>query len=159
MIRSHITCSFFAEAQRIAAEDYVPSIEDISHMSDIPEKGIMETHFNYVDLALRVLRVNYGQQDWFSIRKWIPLLQDVMNVMFIVSLADYDEPGISGVGQQVCASSYNLTQTICVTTSHRRDWLNTSLFSMQSSTLAGSGERRSYYTLLEWQNSEPNSKK
>jgi hypothetical protein len=144
MIHPHITSSFFAEAQRITAEDYVPSMEDIGHISDFPEEGVIETHFNDGDLALRVLRVNYGQQDWFNIRKWIHVFQDVTNIMFIVSLADYDQPGISG--EQVCAFSYILTRTIWVTTSHRHDWLNTSIFSIQSSTLAGSGEHRSYYS-------------
>src|SRR5579863_2751045 len=96
--RPHITCSFFAEAQRITAEDYVPSMEDIEHASE-PAKGVMETHFNHGELSLRVLQV-YDQQNWF--RKWMPVFKDVTSVMFCVSLADYDEPGISDVGQEVC---------------------------------------------------------
>jgi hypothetical protein len=66
----------------------------------------METHLNCDGyrgpLSVRVLQV-YGQQNWF--KKWMPLFGDVTSVMFCVSLADYDEPGISRVRQQVCASS------------------------------------------------------
>ena len=100
-------CSFSADAQRIAAEltaeDYVPSVESISH---VPKKGLIETHLNCHGYpSLRVLQV-YGQQSWF--RKWMALFQDVTNVMFCVSLADYNEPGISDGGQRVCASAYVL---------------------------------------------------
>jgi hypothetical protein len=120
-------------------------MEDIEHIYEIPEKGVIETHLNRRGLALRVLRVNHGRQAWFSIKKWIPFFEGIANVMFTVSLADYDEPGIYGVGQ-VCAFSYVLIPTICVTIRVRRDWLNTSPFSNQSSALPGSNKRRSYYT-------------
>lgn len=80
---------FFAEAQRIAAEDYVPSIEDIGHAS---EKGVMETHVNVDQLSIRISQV-YGQQGCF--RKWIHLFEGVTSVMFCASLSDYDEPGVS----------------------------------------------------------------
>jgi len=52
--RTH-PCSFFAEAQRIVPEEYVPSIEDILHVS---EKGIMKTHFNFGQLTVRVLQIH-----------------------------------------------------------------------------------------------------
>jgi len=89
VLRSHIIRSFFAEAQRIAAEDYVPSIQDIGHAS---EKGIMETQFNADQLSIRISQV-YGQQGCF--RKWIHLFEGVTSVMFCASLSDYDEPGVS----------------------------------------------------------------
>ena len=139
-------CSFFAEAQRIVTEDYVPSMEDIRHASE-PEKGIVETHLSHGVFSLRVLQVYYGQQDWWSFRKWIPLFEDVTNVMFSISLADYDEPGICSLGQQVCASSFVFDpDNMREHTSPRREWPNISLFSKKLSTRAGSCGRQSYYS-------------
>lgn len=135
----HITCSFFAEAQRIATEDYVPSIEDIGHAS---EKGIMETHFNVEQLSIRITQV-YGQPGHF--RKWIPLFEDVTSVLFCASLSDYDEPGVSRRSRRVRVSPFLCCPTICVTTGCRRDWSILSSFSKQSSIRLGSREHRSYY--------------
>jgi hypothetical protein len=94
LLITHITCSFFAEAQRIAAEDYVPSIEDIGHAS---EMGVMETHFNLDQYSIRISQLYF--------RKWIPLFEGVTSVMFCASLSDYDEPGVSRRSRRVCLSS------------------------------------------------------
>jgi len=85
---------FFAEAQRIATEDYVPSIEDIGRAS---EKGVVETHFNSNHYSIRISQV-YGQEGCF--RKWIPIFDGITSVMFCASLADYDEPGVTSWGGQ-----------------------------------------------------------
>jgi len=130
-------CSFFAEAQRIVTEDYVPSLEDIRHVS---EKRIMKTHFNFGQLTIRVLQI-HNQQSYS--RKWIHVFEGVTSLMFCVSLLGYDER--SGVGQ-VCVCRFVLLPTICVTTSRRRDWLNRLPFSDQLSTRAGSCDHRSYYS-------------
>jgi guanine nucleotide-binding protein G(i) subunit alpha len=102
-------CSFFAEAQRITAEDYVPSIEDIGRSTS--EHGVMETHFDIDQLSLRVLQV-YGQQCWR--RKWMCLFEGVTSVMFCASLLDYDEPpsgaSLSVPDQRVCAPPFRLCQ-------------------------------------------------
>jgi hypothetical protein len=80
--------SFFAEAQRITAEDYVPSIEDLGHAA---EKGVIETRCNVERLSLRILHVCYnGQKAWYT--KWMHLFEGVTSVLFCVSLPDYDEP-------------------------------------------------------------------
>jgi guanine nucleotide-binding protein subunit alpha len=97
---SRLARSFFAEAQRIAAEDYVPSIEDIGHAS---EKGVMETHVNVDQLSIRISQV-YGQQGCF--RKWIHLFEGVTSVMFCASLSDYDEPGVSRRSRRVSSSLF-----------------------------------------------------
>jgi len=98
-------CSFFAEAQRITAEDYVPSIEDIGHSTS--EQRVIETHFDVDQLSLRVLQV-YGQQSWH--RKWMGLFEGVTSVMFCASFSDYDEPasGTSFSDRQVCAYTFRL---------------------------------------------------
>jgi hypothetical protein len=54
---SRLTRSFFVEAQKIAAEDYIPSI-------DVPPKGVVETRFNVDQLSIRISQV-YGQQGCF----------------------------------------------------------------------------------------------
>jgi len=97
-----IPCSYFAEAQRITAEDYVPSTEDIGHTS---EKGVTATHFDVGQLSIRMLQV-YGQQGHF--KKWIHLFEGVTCLMFCASLSDYDEPGTYRANQQVCALAYVL---------------------------------------------------
>ncbi|KAH9970774.1 G-protein alpha subunit [Russula compacta] len=81
---------FFAEAQRIAAEEYVPSIEDICHAS---ERGVTDTHFNIDQLSMRVSQV-YGQRG--DRKKWIHLFEGVTSIIFCVPLSDYDEPGVPG---------------------------------------------------------------
>ena len=100
MLITRIPCSFFAEAQRITAEDYVPSTEDIGHTS---EKGVTETHFDIGQLSIRMLQV-YGQQGYF--KKWIHLFEGATCLMFCASLSDYDEPGVSRTNQRVCTLAY-----------------------------------------------------
>lgn len=95
-------CSFFAEAQRITAEDYVPSLEDIGRVPENPEKGVTETHSRLYGFSIRVLEV-YGQQSYC--RKWIDPFGGAMSVIFFTSLSDYDEPGISDMSEQVCVFS------------------------------------------------------
>lgn len=91
-----VICSFFAEAQRIAAEEYVPSIEDICHAS---ERGVTDTHFNLDQLSMRVSQV-YGQRG--DRKKWIHLFEGVTSIIFCVPLSDYDEPGVPGKRARVC---------------------------------------------------------
>jgi len=86
---------FFAEAHRIATEDYVPSIEDIGHASE--REGVVETNFDSNHYSIRISQV-YGQVGCF--RKWIPVFDGITSVMFCASLADYDERGVSGCGGQ-----------------------------------------------------------
>lgn len=77
---------FFAEAQRIVAEDYVPSVEDVLHTA---ERGILETYFESGQLSIRVLQV-YGQE--WGPKKWINQFESVTSIIFCASLCDYDVP-------------------------------------------------------------------
>ena len=136
-------CSFFAEAQRITAEDYVPSLEDIGRVPENFEKGVMETHFKLYGLSIRVLQV-YGQQSYR--RKWTDLFGGAMSVIFFTSLSDYDEPGISRMSEQVCVSSCvsSTPPEKCVTLGRRRDWANPSPFLRQLPTRHCSRKQQSY---------------
>ena len=111
-------CSFFAEAQRITADDYVPSIEDIGRVPENPVKGVTEAHFKIHGLSIRVLQV-YSQQSYR--RKWIEPFLDA-SVIFFTSLSDYNEPGISRMSLQVCVSSCvsSIPLKECVTSGQTR---------------------------------------
>ncbi|KAH9970775.1 G-protein alpha subunit [Russula compacta] len=98
---------FFAEAQRIVEDKYVPSIDDVLHAS---KNGIMETYFTMGQSSLRVLQV-YGQR--CARRKWIHLFADVTSIMFYASLSDYDEPGFAVRDQPTrLVESFNLFEAI-----------------------------------------------
>jgi guanine nucleotide-binding protein G(i) subunit alpha len=88
--------SFFAETQRIVAEDYIPSIEDVLHTA---ERGILETYFNLGQLSIRVLQV-YGQE--YGRKKWINQFESVTSIIFCASLCDYDVHRVAPEGEQVC---------------------------------------------------------
>ena len=137
--------SFFAEAQRITADDYVPSIEDIGRVPENPVKGVMEAHFKIHGLSIRVLQI-YSQQSYR--RKWIEPFLDAMNVIFFTSLSDYNEPGISRMSLQVCVPSCvpSIPLKECVTSGRRRDWANPSPFLRQLSTRHASRKQRSHYS-------------
>jgi guanine nucleotide-binding protein G(i) subunit alpha len=89
------TNSFFSEAQRIVAEEYVPSIEDILHAA---EKGIEETYFKMDQTSIRVLQV-CGQEG--ERKKWIHLFGSITSIIFYASLSDYDEKA-AGWSEEVC---------------------------------------------------------
>ena len=96
LIISHIV--FFTEIQRIAAEEYVPSTEDIRHTA---ERGIMETYF-YTDRSIQYLNITRVLQIYgCKTRKWIHLFGGVTSIIFYASLSDYDK-WIVGSDERVC---------------------------------------------------------
>ena len=95
LITCYIYCSFFAEAQRVVAEEYVPSTEDILHAT---ERGIMETYFTMDQVSMRVLQV-YGQEG--EPRKWIHLFEGATSIIFYASLSDYNK-WVVDLKVQVC---------------------------------------------------------
>lgn len=81
------TNSYFTNVQRIVAEDYVPSEEDMV-MTRIRTTGISVTEFQEGPVQYRVVDVG-GQRS--ERRKWIHVFDDVKALLFVVSLAGYDQ--------------------------------------------------------------------
>ena len=86
--------SFFAEAQRIVAEDYVPSVEDVLHTA---ERGISETYLKFGELSIRVVQI-YGQK--CKLRKWFHHFGSITSIIFYASLCDYDVRRVDAEGEQ-----------------------------------------------------------
>ncbi|KAI0277585.1 G-protein alpha subunit [Russula aff. rugulosa BPL654] len=85
---------FFSEVQRIVAENYVPSSEDVLHTA---ERGILETYFKMGQLSIRVVQV-YGQE--FGRKKWINRFERVTSIIFCASLCDYDVRRVAAEGER-----------------------------------------------------------
>ena len=78
---------FFAHADRILEEKYVPSNEDILRMRK-PTSGIIETVITFGDVAFRLVDAG-GQRT--ERKKWIHCFEDVSSLIFIASLAEYHQ--------------------------------------------------------------------
>ena len=85
------------QAQRIAAEEYVPSTEDVLRAVEPPATGVTETCFKKGQLSIQICQV-HGQQN--NRRKWIHLFESVTSIIFCASLSDYDQEVIGE--EQVC---------------------------------------------------------
>jgi len=80
-------CSFFAEASRIAASNYLPSIEDILR-ARTKTTAITETRFLVGQLSMHMVDVG-GQRS--ERRKWIHCFESVTSIIFVTSLSEYDQ--------------------------------------------------------------------
>jgi len=78
---------YFSNVQRIVADDYTPTEEDIV-MTRIRTTGISVTEFTEGSVMYRVVDVG-GQRS--ERRKWIHCFDDVKAILFVVSLAGYDQ--------------------------------------------------------------------
>ena len=78
---------FFANADRILEEKYVPSNEDILRMRK-PTSGIIETVITFGDVSFRLVDAG-GQRT--ERKKWIHCFEDVSSLIFIASLAEYHQ--------------------------------------------------------------------
>ncbi|XP_053159442.1 guanine nucleotide-binding protein subunit alpha-15 isoform X2 [Hemicordylus capensis] len=78
---------FLSNLDRIAAEGYVPSAQDILR-ARVPTTGINEYCFSVQKVTLRIVDVG-GQKS--ERRKWIHCFENVMALIYLASLSEYDQ--------------------------------------------------------------------
>ena len=78
---------FFEEAQRIAAEDYIPIEADVLR-ARTKTTGIYETRFSMGQLSIHMFDVG-GQRS--ERKKWIHCFENVTSIIFCVALSEYDQ--------------------------------------------------------------------
>ena len=85
--------SFFSEARRIIATDYIPSNEDILRTPASIDAGAMETDFKMGQLSIRLCHISglRGER-----KKWIHQFECATSIIFCAPLADYDQASEGG---------------------------------------------------------------
>ena len=78
---------FFASMDRVVADDYIPSLEDILRCR-VKTTAVIETVFSYEETSFRMVDVG-GQRS--ERRKWIHCFQDVTALLYIVAISEYDQ--------------------------------------------------------------------
>ncbi|ROL40773.1 Guanine nucleotide-binding protein G(q) subunit alpha [Anabarilius grahami] len=78
---------FIYNLDRIAAEDYIPTTEDILRVRS-PTNGITEQCISRERLTMRIVNIG-GQRG--QRRKWIHCFQNVTSLIFVASLSEYDQ--------------------------------------------------------------------
>ncbi|KAI0255640.1 G-protein alpha subunit [Lactifluus subvellereus] len=100
---------FFIQAQRIAAEEYVPSTEDVLRAADHRTASVTETYFNFGQLSIRISQVKHQQNvQW----KWIHHFEGVTSIIFCASLSDYDQEVIGEDQQTLLAESLSIFKSV-----------------------------------------------
>jgi len=79
--------SFFAEANRIAASNYLPSMEDVLR-ARAKTTAITETRFPMGQLSIHMVDVG-GQRS--ERKKWIHNFESVTSIIFCTALSEYDQ--------------------------------------------------------------------
>jgi guanine nucleotide-binding protein subunit alpha len=79
--------SFFDSIDRIGSPGYLPTDQDVLR-SRVKTTGISETTFNVGELTYRMYDVG-GQRS--ERKKWIHCFENVMAVIFMVAISEYDQ--------------------------------------------------------------------
>ncbi|KAI9023059.1 heterotrimeric G-protein alpha subunit, GPA3-like protein [Phycomyces nitens] len=78
---------FFDEIERIGAQDYIPSTQDVLY-TRLKTTGITETRFTMGKLSIHMFDVG-GQRS--ERKKWIHCFEGVTLIIFCVALSEYDQ--------------------------------------------------------------------
>ncbi|CCD68830.1 Guanine nucleotide-binding protein alpha-5 subunit [Caenorhabditis elegans] len=105
MVPDHIHY-FYPNLDRIASSNYVPTAEDLIHMRQTT-LGVHEISFDYTKHIIRLIDVG-GQKT--ERRKWIHFFEGVTAVMFVCSLASFNQTTEEEPKAFVWESSLNKVQ-------------------------------------------------
>ncbi|KAI9441933.1 G-protein alpha subunit [Lactarius indigo] len=99
---------FFAEANRIAASNYLPSMEDVLR-ARAKTTAITETRFPMGQLAIHMVDVG-GQRS--ERKKWIHNFESVTSIIFCTALSEYDQVLLEEKNQNRMAESLVLFESV-----------------------------------------------
>ena len=88
--------SFLDNLDRLFAEDYQPTFEDIVHLAPKAQTGISVTDMETDTLNYRFLDCN----DQPSKRKWLHQFENALCLIYVVKLDEYDQFNDEGVVSQ-----------------------------------------------------------
>jgi GTPase SAR1 family protein len=78
---------YFSDIERISAADYIPTEQDVLR-SRVKTTGIVETEFKLSEQVVKMIDVG-GQRN--ERKKWIHCFEGVTAIIFVASLAEYDQ--------------------------------------------------------------------
>ncbi|XP_073699766.1 guanine nucleotide-binding protein G(q) subunit alpha-like [Garra rufa] len=99
---------FIDNLDRIAAEDYIPTQQDILRVRK-PTTGIIEHSISIQKIILRIVDVGGHKSER---RKWIHCFEDVTSVIFVASLSEYDQVLLENNMENRMKESLELFNTI-----------------------------------------------
>ncbi|KAI9452290.1 G-protein alpha subunit [Lactarius psammicola] len=99
---------FFAEANRIAASNYLPSMEDVLR-ARAKTTAITETRFPMGQLSIHMVDVG-GQRS--ERKKWIHNFESVTSIIFCTALSEYDQVLLEERNQNRMAESLVLFESV-----------------------------------------------
>lgn len=100
---------FFGRLKEIAAEDYIPTEQDVLR-SRVRTTGIVEDTFVIQDTEFRMYDVG-GQRN--ERKKWIHCFEDVTAVIFVAAISEYDQFLYEDENTNRMEESLNLFGEIC----------------------------------------------
>ncbi|KAB1255378.1 Guanine nucleotide-binding protein G subunit alpha [Camelus dromedarius] len=100
---------YLNDLERIAAPDYVPTVEDILRSRDMTT-GIVENKFTFKELTFKMVDVG-GQRS--ERKKWIHCFEGVTAIIFCVELSGYDLKLYEDNQTSRMAESLRLFDSIC----------------------------------------------